>query len=480
MAEDNTFSRVVRGSFWLYLGTGLTLVFGLLSTILMSRLLDAELWGVFSVALSLVSLLATLGDLGLNYSATYFIAKEKTETGRKSYASVLLKYKILLIIALSLAVYLASDFLAATFKIPKETIVISSVYMALLLLLYFVGSILTGLKNFKQYTVANFALAVLKLVMPVVLIFYGWAAFGAIVGYALATGIATAIAFFYIRRFITFRPAKIDKRGIVSYGFYAGIIGLGWAIVSWTDSVMLGLLMSPIYVGFYRIAATIATTAANAISTVNGVLFPFMVGANDEPEKLRAYFDKTVKYISFFAVPAAGGLALLGGPVVNVLFGPQYADAGIILVILAYFCFDAMVAGAVFNMFSAMKRPQTVAKIVAASSIANVALNLAMIPAMGVVGAALASIIVRVAAFIAAVGLLERDFGVRFNARHLARPLAGTLAMAAVVYPLSLIADSIFYLAAVIAIGAAVYLAAEMLMGFDIKSMMRKTLKSLL
>ena len=68
-------NRLIVGSLWAFLGQGTTLLFGLLSTVLLARLLDSSDLGLFFMASSIVVLISAVAQLGLGKAASREIGR---------------------------------------------------------------------------------------------------------------------------------------------------------------------------------------------------------------------------------------------------------------------------------------------------------------------------------------------------------------------------------------------------------------------
>ena len=71
----NLRNKLIFGTIWAFLGQGATLLFGLLSTVLLARLLDSSDLGVFFIASSLVVIVSAIAQLGLGKAASREIGR---------------------------------------------------------------------------------------------------------------------------------------------------------------------------------------------------------------------------------------------------------------------------------------------------------------------------------------------------------------------------------------------------------------------
>jgi O-antigen/teichoic acid export membrane protein len=479
---DVTSVELLRGSFWLYAGSGISFLLAFLTNIALARLLDAELWGVFSICLAVVGLLATFCDLGLNYSATFYISRyaAKRQTKKlRAYLSALSKYKLVFILATCAFMYILANFFAEFFHAPNAApfLQLSVLYLGLSSVFSYFDAIFIGLRRFKQLTLLTLLSSVIRFIVGPLLVFYGFGVNGAVLGYVLSFGISSLLMFYVVSGYFSWRSKeKVNMREAASYGFYVGIINLTAAILVWTDSFLIGFFMDPLNVGFYRIAITIALAIASFLAVANRAFFPAMahLEAIGDRRRLQHFFDKAMEYGAFLSMPAVFGLALLAGPMVKIFFGNQYMQAVPALVVLSYMCFDTLVSGFVNSLFSALKKPDVVAKILCAFVVVNVLLNLALLPVLGIVGAAIAVVATRISSFIISVFLLRRMFSIGFDKMHIIKPLLASIVMTAVLYPLVLQIHSILFGLFVILLGVFIYFAVQAVLGYDVVRLVKR------
>ena len=111
----------------------------------------------------------------------------------------------------------------------------------------------------------------------------------------------------------------------------------------------------------------------------------------DEPTAAR-YTIWVSRQILTVTVPAAVAISLLAYPVVTVLYGPAWVGSVVPLVILSAAAVAFAVEGPIRVMMIRMAPPSTIAYAAGVGTAVNVALNLVLIPRLGISGAALASV----------------------------------------------------------------------------------------
>jgi len=486
---------ILKGSFWIYAATAISLVVGFISTIILARVLDRDSWGIFSTILSVSMLLSLFVDLGFTYTITHYTSTLSTrgKYGKlKGYLTKLLKYRFLLILAVAALIFVSSDWLSSFFHIANggDYFRISSLFFIFSNLFTTFDAIMNGLKRFKANALFSLFNYVFKLIFAFILIYIGFGVVGAIVGYALAYLFSTFLLIIILQKIVFGAEAadtgKSEPNENISslfvFGSMIGLAQMAQTISIWADSVMIGAMMGATFVGVYKIAISMSSTLGGAIGAVNRVVFPVLVGIEAKKEESASELNRVLKYGSFFAIPAVFGLAAFSNEIISMFFGQQYIDAAPVLLILSYLCFDGFIIGALVSYFSAKKKVKTIGVASALCAIANVALNFILIPILGMVGAAIASVITRVFNLIILLFEGKRKLGLQIDFNNFQKPLLGSIVMVLVLLLIRqfIVVENMFVLFFLVGVCLLVYVVFEALIGFNILVFGRRIINLLL
>lgn len=172
------------------------------------------------------------------------------------------------------------------------------------------------------------------------------------------------------------------------------LAGLAIVIYFKVDQVLLVSLVGDHENGLYAPAAMLSEVFYFLPLAIGGSAFPLIVRARDElaPEAFRLRLQQFYDAMAALGYAVAIPMALLAGPIVLLLFGPAYADtAGILRVHVASFLFTTLgIARGRFLI--ADGRTWFAFASTALGALANVGLNLLLIPRHGALGAAWATV----------------------------------------------------------------------------------------
>ncbi|MBL4692231.1 MAG: polysaccharide biosynthesis C-terminal domain-containing protein, partial [Magnetovibrio sp.] len=172
------------------------------------------------------------------------------------------------------------------------------------------------------------------------------------------------------------------------------LIGVLTAVMNQSDVLMLGTMLGSAAAGLYTPAAKLAQLALFPMLAIRSRAAPLMARlyAENDLKELQHQMNMTTIVSTLSGVVLVGGLILCAEPLLK-LFGPDYASAAPVLIVLALgMLVFAMTGGIeVFLIFGPFER---ITVLIYALVVAlNLTLNLILIPDFGVIGAAYATAI---------------------------------------------------------------------------------------
>jgi O-antigen/teichoic acid export membrane protein len=200
------------------------------------------------------------------------------------------------------------------------------------------------------------------------------------------------------------------------------------------DSVLLGVWKGPAAVGLYQ-AATNLVLYFNVISrSINRALYPWMGRAwPGRPEEFGRLRDLSMRVIAFLAVPITVGSLLLAPRTIDFLYGPEFAPAVLTYQLLVIIIPVRMVGNTLSLSLAATDRQTWRSIAVTVAAVANIGLNLYLIPRYSYLGAAIATVISETGLLFAYAFLMRRAAGRSELLRANGWPLLAVVPMAAVI-----------------------------------------------
>ena len=141
----------------------------ILFTIIVARLLMPELFGIYSLSLSIIILFSSFSDIGIVPTLTTFISKSLRDGDKekaKKYTKKLLKWKVWLLFLVSLILIISSYFITVYIGKPIfYALLVGSLYLFIFGLLNFLDSIFKAYSIFRYSTLKEVFVQLLKLVI---------------------------------------------------------------------------------------------------------------------------------------------------------------------------------------------------------------------------------------------------------------------------------------------------------------------------
>lgn len=186
---------------------------------------------------------------------------------------------------------------------------------------------------------------------------------------------------------------KIGKK-LLSASKYYIIPSLMVMIFQHSDQIMIKLMIGETETGFYSAAITCIGISAFVFTAIIDSARPIIL---QEKGRNPALYEKRVvqlySIITYVSLAQSIGMTLLAKPLVLLLYGAEYTKTASILAVAVWYVTFGYY-GSVRNIWILAENQQKyLAGINVAGAIANVLLNLCLIPVWGAMGAAVASVV---------------------------------------------------------------------------------------
>jgi O-antigen/teichoic acid export membrane protein len=228
-----------------------------------------------------------------------------------------------------------------------------------------------------------------------------------------------------------------------------------------TGVVLLGVLASNEAVGWY--------SAANRI--VLGGIVPFSYLYFDSvypllsrrfqvsPEQAGRLIEQSVKLMLIVGLPIAVAGGVLASQIIHTLYGVSYAPAALPFQILLWATAATFLSQALSSPLLSLDRQRAYARNIATGLVVNLATNLVLIPRLGLVGVAIATLATEITVLL--VGGYEVRRAVPYSLwRHVPRP-----ALAAAIMGLALLPIATRTVFLTIPLGLLIYLVSLFVLG---------------
>ena len=161
-----------------------------------------------------------------------------------------------------------------------------------------------------------------------------------------------------------------------------------------TDVVLLGLLMGPAAAGIYSVGQRVVWMLVSipGMAAV-GILPRASILHLKDKERLSAFYSRSVNLAILLGVPAAAGIFLVAADIIDVIFGPEFTQAVPVLRILSLYLLLSVLRNVGSAFLSASDLEGARARVEWTGAALGLGFQLLLIPLYGVVGAAIAVVL---------------------------------------------------------------------------------------
>ncbi len=361
---------------------------GFLSTMYFARAVGAGVLGAYFLFLAYLGIIDLVADSGIGGAAVKRIS-EGEEPDAYFSAFVVLRsvfVTVVVVVLIAFRSYFVDLNSAGTFNWLLVALVVS-------LLWGVVSSGIGGRGKMGISATAIFINNVSRIIIQVIAVFLGYGVAGLVGGFVVGILVGAIVQL----RFFDLHCVRFGWRhlkSLSSFSFWSFMVSGGVLVFTYSDSIMIGYFLNNADVGIYRVIFQFTAFATFTTFALRGTLWPRVsrwdkIGETGLIEKS---LSRAFTYSLILAVPLFVGGALLGDKLLYFFYGADFVSYTTLMLL-----FTVQIIN-VFQYFfitylSAMNQLKELFKITVVAVVANIALNAALIPVMGISGAAVATLV---------------------------------------------------------------------------------------
>ncbi len=407
--------KAVKNSVFSFSTTFIGKIGSILFTIILARLLLPELFGLYSLALSTIILFATLSDLGISNTLIKFVSSSKSAKKSKAYFSYLLKFKLILSLISASLLILSARFIAYNYyaKPIFLALIAGSLYI---LISGFIG-IFVGLfqasNNFKKGVYKEIIFQSSRLILVPLTILFAINYFKTevlllLIFIALSFSFLFSFLFIYISakkeisflKLVTERLSKREKSKLNKFILSLTALAVSGILFGYIDMFILGRYVEAEFIGFYRAAFSLITSAIPLIA-FSSALFPIF--SRLKGEQLSRGLKKSLRLTILITIPFFILTLFLSSFIIKIIFGAAYLQSINILRLFSVLILILPLISIYSSFLISQNKPKKVAQSLIIATILNIILNYIFIFSLlpygslaAVYGATIATIISKV------------------------------------------------------------------------------------
>lgn len=313
--------QVLAGFGWQAFSQYMNRAVGLLTTLILAKLLTPEEFGIVAIASMIIELLQLLRDMGLSEALIY----------QKREDPVLVDTAHVILVGFNSVLFLLagliSPFAAAYYEKPivMPVVLVLSSNLVWDSLRSVPRTLIRRNIEFRKLVVPEVVPVAVSCVVSIVMALTGFGVWSLVA----KTVLHSILGYLLLRRVLPYHPSfRFDREAaleLFKYGRF--IVGMTIVLVVLynIDRFYVSTVLGLAAVGIFDLAMRISDLPVKQFSHMMGtVMFPVFSKLDRSGLGLRKAFDKTFKYVALVCVPLAIGISVFGPTLISLVYGPRW------------------------------------------------------------------------------------------------------------------------------------------------------------
>jgi O-antigen/teichoic acid export membrane protein len=398
--------RIARGLKASLLAEGVYMIANAALVVLLTRfLLDPSSYGLLNFAISVLGVIQLFGSLGLAKSGARYVTEylEEDKTQVRGIIRTAFQYNV---VAIALTVGGLLVFREPIAELVGEPdlvplLIVGAGYIAFYSLRGYVRAMFQAFNRVSWSAVVRATESVTRVVFAAAFVLLGLEALGALLGYVAGAALGSLVgAVVLYWRFYRVQPETETvepglRRRILEYSFPLTLTKASVVLDSRIDTILVGALLNTTAVGYYALASQIADFIIVPATSLGYTISPTFgeQKASDQLKQAARTYETALRHILLIYIPAGIGLVLVAEPTIEYVFSDEYLEAAPLVQVFGIYIVVRAVHKITGDGLDYIGRASDRARARMVTAAANFGLNLLLIPTIGILGAALATIV---------------------------------------------------------------------------------------
>jgi len=332
----NLKQKAITGIKWSTFSKIIVTILQLVQLAILARFLDPSAFGLMALVMIVIGFSQAFLDMGISNAIIHKQEITQDQLSTLYWVNILAGFILFIIISI------LAPFIADFYKEPELTKLIWIVATTFLIQPFGQQFMILWQKEMRFSEIAKIDIVnkSISLIVSVYLAYKGYGVYALVYG-TLAGVISQTAQFMYIgleeyRPTFVFRISEIKE--FLSFGAYQmGEKSINY-FNSQMDVILIGKLLGAEALGIYTIAKQLIMRPAQIINPIiSKVTFPTMAKVQNDTEKLKNIYLKTINYLSSINFPIYMFLLIMAPEIVLIMFGEKWIDAVPIVQILSIY-----------------------------------------------------------------------------------------------------------------------------------------------
>lgn len=326
----NIGKSVATGALWMLLMKGITRALGMISTIILARLLEPDDFGVVAIAMSFFSMIYIITQFGFDMALI-----QKQNAGRAHYDTAW-TMNFLFGVFTSTCLLVAAPYIAVSYGDDRlREIVYAVSVLSLLAGLQNIGVVdlrkdLNFRREFYFSTIPRFVGFAVTIPLAFTVGSY-WALVAGILVLRLSTTVLS-----YVMHPYRPRLSLAAWRDLFDFSKWMVVRNILVFLSQRAPELLIGKLISVHSVGYFSLSRDMLSNGiSDIVATINRATYPGYAKIAHDPPRLHTLHMQVLASVSMFVIPASIGIALVADPLVPILLGDPWIPCIPLIQVLA-------------------------------------------------------------------------------------------------------------------------------------------------
>jgi stage V sporulation protein B len=420
MAKGTVFLMIAEV---IFLGGGYLIHFGL------ARMMDPIEYGIYGIILALLSIIIIFLENGVPQSVSKNVAAGKDFQTIKMEGMKAQAFFLIIIFAIY---FLSAPFLAEILGDQGLTpyIQLSALILPIRAIYLVFQGLLDGKREFKKHAGLRTSYSLSKMSFVLILVYLGLGIIGVIIGFIIASFIVLVMGSYFIIHIKEHkRVSKISWKELAIFSLPVILFSIMYTTLISVDVLFVkALIVAGEQTGYYTSSRLMASLPFYIFAALSFTLLPSIARSKAEKNlaQTREYISNSLRYYAMIIFPLIVFVIATAPNLLVFLFTPQYIAAGTSLRILSPGI--AFLTGFYIMSFVLIGggKQKTPMYILIGLVPLHAALNLILIPSMGIEGAALSTMVVGLIGLIVISIIVFKEFKTLMSPKSLANIAIGS------------------------------------------------------
>lgn len=441
---QESISRILSGSSVVFAASLVNKGISFAASVFMASILGDTGYGMVALVLTFYFIMSNIFNVGLPEGVARNYPRIDDESDRRGLLVTSFVIALPFAVLGSGVLFLAAELLALKlFNDPSLTPVLRVISIAIpfnVLLNLGLGGLRATQRPVERSVAQDVLFPIARFSLIVGLVLAGYGAAGAAGAYVGAAALAAIVALYYVHKHTTLFarsvPATLQVRSLLSFS----VPLMGSAIIinlmNNVDTFLIGVLIDSIgSVGRYNAAFVLAQITLLFYTSLGFMYVPEIsrLHAEEGREQAKEIYQAITKWVLFASLPFTLTALIYPEFVLTFIYTPVYGQAALPFVVITLGLLTHVVVGHNKNTLLALGSTRAILGIDVTTLLANVAINIALIPVYGILGAAIATAVAYIIRNIALSWYLYSKYGIHPFTRHLLVTAVLPVAVAATV-----------------------------------------------